>query len=748
MQREDRPPAEHDSDHFSEEEVIAERRRALEQQLPTAGFPAGSGKPSVVYLWASMFLAAVTVLVFGVNNQRGVPPAVLESQRDNVSKLASSIRLNMEHSVKGLERLVAGQLAAPKPDPEFLKQVIGDGATWSGAAIVEIASRRPLATLGSGVPFEQLPPALPVNATFPIATADGLSLIRSTALDASRALLTMQPLTVGNMRLNPAARHGVFVLTPDGRSTLMQGVSAVDDVHLPTVFRGLTQPESSKSRAIIVAEWPDQQLVAAAAPVEGTGVTVASLLVADVTGGTSTTQGLLLGLTLLAMAVPSFLLMRMAVVRPVNALLRCAKADACGADPVKQKPQLIAEAHRIARALALTSRDTPPTEPRERWRPTVRQVLTTATVVALLWPAAAVATSLGASAPPLPDQLVRDEESRAEAASNALGRGLDNGLQTVVRVSDAVDPANPSRSAPVLQRELAEERRFRNLYLATKSGSVISSAGREPLRKEQPPAGDIGIQLDDSNSRLPVVYAFRVRPDGFAVIGEFDLDYLMGVMRQVGMMDEVDGRVRVVDENMRTVLDSQGFRAFEVLRGPPREAATEALSSGTVSRARTPQGSPALLAAASLTRPNTVAHLKWSTVVEQDLAALKLPESLGRRWTLLIAGAAVGLVLFTQVWNFYIFSGPFRRLADAADKIGNCSFDDPIPPERHDDIGALAMCLEICRQVRCMGPARYGGVIRLRGTEANRTTVPPDTAHATVDRAGPPLSDQGEKRDV
>ncbi|MGC5020164.1 HAMP domain-containing protein [Micromonospora sp. DT47] len=697
-----------------------------------------------MYIWATMVLGAAIVLGFAVNGQRGVPPAVVDSQRDNVSKVASSMRLTINHSVEDLDQRIAAR-SPSTPDPELLKQLVGDGTDWNGAAIVETPSRRPLATAGSGVPLELLPPTLPVKDTFPITTPNGPALVRSTALDASRTLLATQPLDIDELRLNPDARQGVFVITPDGKSTLMQGVSAVPDVHLPVVFRGLAQSGSSEGHPIRVTEWLNKQLVVSSAPVGETGATVATLIVADETVGTSAIHGFLLGLTLLAVAVPSFLLMRLALFGPVRSLLQRAKDNACGAVPTRRHPLRVAEAHRIARALALTSGD--PSSPttrrgrwrwRWRWRPTVTQGLALATVVALLWPAAAVAYTLRAPEPPIPDQLVRDEESRAEAASNVMGKALNNGLQTVTRISQAAEATDPAQMTPMLKQELADKHRFRGLYLMDPSGSVVSSAGREPLRKE-PLRGETGIALDGDTARLPVVYAFRVAANGVAVVGEFDIDYLLEMLR------EVDGQVRVVDEELRTVFDSEGFRAFQELEGSARVAAGEALKGGTVGMAKTPEGSPTLVAAAGLNKPNTVTPLKWSLVVEQDLAGLRLPESDGRRWTLLVAGAVTGIVLLTQVWQYYVFSRPLRRLADEADRIGDGSVEEPISPHRHDDIGALAMCLEVCRQVRHTGSSRLGGASRLRGTEQDSTVVLPQLPQqADADRAAPLYGDRAD----
>ncbi|MGN9813294.1 HAMP domain-containing protein [Micromonospora sp. BQ11] len=711
-----------------QQQMFAWRRRALDQQLPSAGFPAGSARPSLLYLWATMVLSAAIVLGFAVHSQRAVPPAVVDSQRDNVAKVAASTRLSIQHSIDELDQRIAARDPAI-PDPELLKQVVGDGSTWNGAAIVETASRRPLATHGPGLPLELLPPVLPPSGTFPVTTADGPALVRGLALDGSRTLLAVQPLDVDELRLNPSARQGVFVLTPDGKSTLMQGVSAVDQVHHPVVFRGLAGSTSSEGRPVRVTEWPDKQLVVSSAPVGETGVTLATMIVADEMSGTSLPRGVLVGVTLLLMAVPSFLLMRLALVVPVRSLLAQAKDIACGSVPEKRRRLFVAEAHRIGRVLGPSPGDPSGGSGRRwrRWRPTVTQGLALATVVALLWPAAAAAATLREPEPSLPQQLVRDEESRAEAASTLLGKALNNGLQTVIRTSQAAEAGSPEQVKPMLEHELADRQRFRSLYLIGADGRTVASAGREPLRKE-PLKGAAGIDLDDKVARLPVVYAFQVGANGVATVGEFNIDYLLEMLRAV------DGQVRVVDEDLRTVFDSEGFRAFEELEGSARGAAARSLEGGTVGRATKPDGTPALIAAAGLNTPNTVSGLKWSLVVEQDLNGLRLPQSDGRRWTLLVAAAATGVVVLTQVWQYFVFARPLRRLAASADRIDAGSLDTPIPPQRHDDIGALAVCLEVCRQVRQAGSSRLGGATRLRGPEHDATAVlpevPPRPEHA------------------
>ncbi|MFG1778639.1 HAMP domain-containing protein [Micromonospora sp. NPDC049051] len=699
-----------------QKQLVAWRRRALDQQLPAAAFPAGTSAPSLVYLWATMFVVAVAVLGFALHGQRGVLPAVVDSQRDVVTKLASSLRLEASRTFVELERTVSAR--GTTPDAELLARVVGDGTGYNGAAVVETTSRQVLAAKGAAPPMDLLPPVLPTGHAFAVTTADGPLLVYPAVLDGTRVVLATRPVTMRNLRLNPDAGHGVHMLTADGRSSLMQGANTVAPGHLPKVFEGLSASGSRQSREIVVKEWADRRLLVSSAPVGDTGLVVVSLLSTEVSEGTSSVGGILLGASLLVTALASFLLMRKSLVRPVRALLSQAKADACGAQTPQRAPMRIREAHRIARALALTSGDQ--FAPGNRWRPTVLQGLTVAVVVALLWPAAAIVIAFQADDPTIPVQLVRDEENRAEEASSALGNLLNDGLSTASRVSRAVDVRDVARTERMLERELGDERRFRALYLVDQSGKVVAGAGRDPLRTAEPVPGEIGVRLDNAVDRLPVVYAFNQLDDGHAVIGEFDPDRLLALVRRV------DGRVRVVDADLRTILDSEGFQVFQPLQGElAREVAVEVLPGTTVGRSTTGDGQPALIAATGLTAPSTVAHLEWAVVVEQDVAVLRLPASVERRWTLLLAGGVVGIILLTHVWQLYIFVRPLRRLASFADRMSQGTLDLPVPPQRHDDIGALAMCMEICRQVRHTGSVRFGGALRMRGAGTDRTTVLP-----------------------
>ena len=699
-------------------EVLRWRRRALDQQLPAASFPAGAAAPSLVYFWAVLVVATAAVLGFAIHDQRGVAPAVQESQRDLMSKIARSMSLGVQQAVDEFDRFAGRVRGTAQPvDKAALAGLVGADGQWAGAAVLDAASKRPLAATGVALPVDQLAVLPPDGQTVPVMTADGLALVRAAALQPGQVLLALHPVTMRNLRLNPDAQHGVFTRLPDGRVVLMQGVSALPEGKLPEVFAHLAGLGSSQSRTVVVREWSDRQLVVSAAPVGDTGVTVASLLVAEVTDGTSLWRGLMLGSGVLLAGTVGFLLMRASLARPVAELLKQAKADACGAVTSRRRVLRMAEAYRIARGLAVSSYAA---LPGKRWRPTVLQGLVVAAVVALLCPAVAVTLSLRPADYPVDRQLVADEESRAEAISTTLGNALDNGRQRVDQVAFANADTPADRMDAALRQALRDEHRLRAVYVVDAAGTVVRSAGREPLRAVGPLPGAGGLRIDPAIERLPLIYAYRVRADGGGVVGEFDTDYLVGLMRQA------DGRARVVDSTLRTVLDSEGYRAFQPLLGEAlRAVAADALTGETAARSGDTDGDAVLVAGSAVQTPAPVAHLEWVVVVERNVSMLRLPQMLERRWTLLISAAFAGVVLLTLAWQHFIYVRPLRRLAAAADRVAAGDFEEPIAPQRHDDVGAIAMCLEICRQVRHTGSARFGGAVRLRGPEENYTAVLP-----------------------
>jgi hypothetical protein len=87
---------------------------------------------------------------------------------------------------------------------------------------------------------------------------------------------------------------------------------------------------------------------------------------------------------------------------------------------------------------------------------------------------------------------------------------------------------------------------------------------------------------------------------------------------------------------------------------------------------------------------------------------------------LAITAAAMG-----WVWQYVVFVRPLRVLAGTAEQVAQGGHPAPVTPERFDDIGALAICLEVCRQAQQDGDERLAGAVRLRGSGQDYTVVMP-----------------------
>jgi HAMP domain-containing protein len=87
------------------------------------------------------------------------------------------------------------------------------------------------------------------------------------------------------------------------------------------------------------------------------------------------------------------------------------------------------------------------------------------------------------------------------------------------------------------------------------------------------------------------------------------------------------------------------------------------------------------------------------------------------------AGLCLALLLFG--WLYFLILLPLRALARAADRLAAGDVDTVIPPVRQDEVGAIAVCLDICRQAKAHGNERLAGAVRLRGAARDHTLVLP-----------------------
>jgi HAMP domain-containing protein len=206
------------------------------------------------------------------------------------------------------------------------------------------------------------------------------------------------------------------------------------------------------------------------------------------------------------------------------------------------------------------------------------------------------------------------------------------------------------------------------------------------------------------------------------------------------VLNRVHGDVHVIDHRMRSMLDTGGFIPFrEVHDNGVRAAASAALSpDGTASAPKSTRrvvvasvvGDGAVPAAAGTGTATAVPKspagtLGWVVVVSRDVGDLVLPttQALHVAWLLMVLAVTVAVVGWG--WQYTVFVRPLKALAAAAERVTDGDHQTPITPERFDEIGALAMCLEVCRQTRSEGSERLAGAVRLRGAGQDYTLVMP-----------------------
>ncbi|WP_173158974.1 HAMP domain-containing protein [Phytohabitans suffuscus] len=698
--------------------LVAWRRIALDKQLPAPRFPSGIRAPSVALLCALLVLAVVCAVYLGMFHGRVIPQAVVDSQNRLVTGLARGLNATVTTGVEEMEA-AAGQVP-PGGDPAAVLATAGGGGTaWAGAAVLDATSRQPVAARGEPVPVANVPQDVPRTTVTPLIQGAEPRALIVAPLPDGRLLAGMTSLRVRPLRLAPNSSQSVLVGLSSGESTVVQGTPPAGGEAGDVIKQALA--EAREGRAVrSTGGPPGSALLVVAAPVGSLGIAVASTVAAPVVELGSPWKGLAPAAGLVVAALLAYLVARRALVRPVRRLLLRAKADACGDPEPRPRIKGPAEVRRIAAALDDRARP--------RGVPAVMLLLGVPAIV-LGW-SGALGYAFAGGPVPVPAQVVLDSENQVTAATVALGEALDGGLREATIAAAQGAQTAPAQLTPALDRLVSGDDRYRGAYVTDPEGQVVTAAGRDPLREAEKLPRESGVRLANTGGRLPVIYAYAHRPDGHSVVVEFDVPQLADLLRRA------DGRVRVVDSELRTILDTEGFLAFQPLAGgEAREAATAALQGRTAARV----AGRALVAGTPLAEPGSAAGLRWSVVAEQAVGDLALPANGLRRASLVLGGAAAFLAVAALGWHYFVLLLPLRRVAAAADRLADGDTETVISPHRPDEIGAIASCLEICRQARVHGPTRLGGAERLRGTGAPPTVVvrrPPNRRQAGARRAG------------
>jgi HAMP domain-containing protein len=369
---------------------------------------------------------------------------------------------------------------------------------------------------------------------------------------------------------------------------------------------------------------------------------------------------------------------------------------------------------------------------------------------------ATVASRYARGATSVPTQVSVDARNDIEGAAVALRDGLTGGLGRLraavagaaeaapPAVATAAGPSAPAGSAPNAAdvattsttgaagdgvepgrfvsplSDLVADGDLRSAYVVGPDGRPVVRTGEDPNRVPAAPPAGSGIRLDRVTGPVPVVYAHVQVSDRYTAIAEFGVRYLAGLLHRA------DGRIRVLDPDLRTILDTGGYVPFRVpSAGPVRTTAADALENRAGIAIGTVQGTRMLLAGATIGGDQDLPDLRWAIVAERPVVAFRLPDNELSRGTWLVAFLALVLAALLLAWYRLVVIRPLRQMADAAERLAAGDLRTTIHPVRQDEVGAIALCLDIVRQTLAEGPERLAGAVRLRGIGSEITMVLP-----------------------
>ncbi|MFC4148871.1 HAMP domain-containing protein [Micromonospora mangrovi] len=703
---------------------------SLEKQLPQPRLLTGIGTPSLVCALLLTLLAIFAFAYLGRNTSSGVPRAVVESQHEFVSELSRSLNRSVNRSRDELGREVVAYRAHPEQAAARLAALTKDQDKWRGVAVFNPDGKTVVNRVGQ---VFVLPAGLaPERAALPLVDGNDARMLLVEPLADRKLLVAELRLNVRTLRLDPRSRQAVLIAVAGKGRALAQGAPVQAGPQLDPVVEkavrasGRGRTTTRTGPAVVPARGsgatgPVVPVVTADA-VGDHGFAVVSLIYSPMTTAAESREPLVAALALVVAAIVVLLILRAGLVLPVRRLLAHAKAVASGNSPGDPPSTPNAQVNRIASALsALAAR--PGGGPAGRHSaaggvPAILMVV--AAVVAVLGAAGGILATAKETERDLPAQVVRDSENQAGAVAAALGDSLNGGYDKLLVLGRDQPAASNQQLRRALDDLLDESGRFRSAYVLSADGSVVTSVGREPLRPTGKAPGKGGVVLHDVRGRLPIVYAYQPLADGRSLVAEFDVRYLTRLLQRM------QGRVRVLDVDQRDILDSGGYLAFEqVTDAPVRGASTQALTGRTYAQVTEVDGARDLLVAAPVALDGPAAALKWTVVAQRPVTDFALPGNVLRHGALLVVVVAVGIGLLLFSWHYFFQLRPLRNLAREAATLAGGDTSQAISPRWHDDIGAVAVCLEVCRQAATHGEQRLGGAARLRGTDGMPTAIMP-----------------------
>ncbi|GLZ41843.1 HAMP domain-containing protein [Actinokineospora sp. NBRC 105648] len=708
----------------------------LAEQVPEGGFLGSVRAPATVVAALFLILAALTVILLEPHGESRLPAAFRDSQQQFAVSAARSIGVSATRGLGDL-RVLAANSSAAKPDE--LLDLVMDNRKWRGAAVVDRSTRALLATRGEQVPAQALPTDLTRDVLTRISEPNSeLGLLVGTPLPDGRVLVATATLRLPDPGPDGGLDQSLFLTTAAGEVIATAHASPDAAAMAPRVTPLVVEAARAApgGAGLLLAPVADdaQQVVAyapAASATDGPQLDLGVVAVASgrVDGPTAGRSGWLPAAVLAVLAALGLLATRWALTSPVHALRDDALRVAGGEVEHRVRTPRTAETARVAAGIEHCRAKVAGTAARRmrRARVSALVVVLLTCVSTVLWAVLVVLASRGDDTV-VPETVVSSLRNQTGRAADTLRRSMNDGLadlETVARASGANDKA----LATALDRMSQDQVRYRSLYVVERDGEPSMQVGRSPLRLRERPPTSSGIRQQNSAGRVPVLFAHVPLPDGKrTLIGEFDLDHIGRVL------DQAPGHVRLLDDDLRTIGANEGYLAFEQATEDGVRAGVDTARRGDPTAAVTgAPGGQSLVASAAVTG-GEIGRLRWTVVSRSPVEEIALAQNEHRQRTLLVALLALLITGFGAGWHYFGVVRPLRRLAVSADAVVEGDLDSVIYPQRHDAVGTLAFCLEICRQAATQGAGRLGEVRRPRGSAMDETQY----IRPIVDRAPEP----------
>ncbi|WP_370949501.1 HAMP domain-containing protein [Amycolatopsis sp. cg5] len=678
----------------------AGRTERLQEQLPEAGFPRGAGVASAAGLTLLVLVAVFCLLglttanpiaaLFGASRPV-VPPGVAAAQQRDAEAFAKTVGASATSAAHDLQLAADSRVFDDPGNSHALSTLSAAYHSWRGIALLEAASRTPIAAHGEPVQADALAGLdLGRPTVRPYTQPGGVPLMLSTVpLPGGRVLVAATALKIALPPPGGALRQHLRLVADDGTILGNVGADVATDPETRDLLGTAAHAAAASSGVLtgVAAAGPDPvAAVVAYAPVAtgagalGLSVVTATWLPADT--APARWPGLVPALALLALAIGGTVLLRRGLVSPIRRLRDDALAVASGTATGPVRRYGATEVCRIAAVLehCRLRGDLKLAKPRG----VPARLLIGLVMLSLLSWSAVVFCTLGSHSAQVPATLVTEQGLRLARSADALRSAVTGGLAEL-------RAAARLNAGKLMVDRLADDSTFRSVYVLDPAGAVTQSAGRPPLR-DGPLPGDApaeGLHQHNTSGRLPVVYAHVRLGDGRVLVAEYDITRLTQPLRAAG------ARARVVDEADRTIIDTHGYLAFTPLGDAALKAATTAARAG---RSSGQVADDAILAARWVASRGPATALHWIVVAEQPIGALGVADDT-------IRDRARAAALFTSVlavllggWHELVVVRPLRRVAAAAERVATGNLTETVYPQRQDEIGTIASCVDICRQ--------------------------------------------------